>query len=306
MAVTEENKTVDDWSKPNAIVTDAYKSLDKQIEQLELIPGKAKQACTSLMNHVIKEDLFSLDGQIKTYAVLQDIDEEIGHCIDAVLEVEHERASPQREAVNMNHLSLPSFDSMQTLQVNNPQQGQMSPPITVKTGFLSELAKGRAINKALDKALQFQREMMNRPEITTSKVKEVIDYCKELIPEFNKLFNFYDCAIKHVSFYDDSETIWNQRREIVNEVAKITGIIRDISRAVSEYRKDRFGDRKVAVATGMMYVAAAQAAATGVSVTGGREIFATSKGETSQTYKFRKPDGGPYPPIMSSGVEEKK
>jgi len=259
LAVTQEKKPEPDnsegWMEPSAIVSDAYKSLDKQIVELDKIPARAKQAGISLREHAIKGDLFSEEGQIKTYQVLEDTNKELGQCIHAVMEIERERYVPQKATDNLP--AIPSLESSpQTVNVQGTPQGQ---PITVKTGFLAEWAKGRAMNKAMDKAIQFQKDMMNRPEITTSKIKDVLDYGRELIPEFNKLYNFYDCGIKRVYFFSDAETVWNQRREIVNEVAKITGVIEAFSNAVVEYRKERFGDRKVGVAAGAMWLEAAKA-----------------------------------------------
>lgn len=270
MAVSDEDDDTEDeeqpqeqqqWLEPNAIVSDAYKSLDAQIAKLDRIPEDAKTACDALLEYAVKKELFSPDGQVGFYEVLGGTDEQLGHCIHAVLEIERERVIPPKEPT-VTPMALPSIESpMQTVQVQGVQPGQQQPPITVKTGALAEFFRGRALNKATEKLIAFQREQMNRPEITTSKVKDILDYGRELLPEYNKLYEFYDKALKRLRFFDDAETVWNQRQEIVNEIVKITGVIRAFSRAVVEYRKERFGDRKVGVASGVMWLAASIASA---------------------------------------------
>jgi hypothetical protein len=71
--------------------------------------------------------------------------------------------------------------------------------------------------------------------------------------------DFYDKAKKRIYFFHDDYTLRNQREEISTHLTKMIGIVRAFSRAIVEYRKARFGDRKVGVAAGAMWLEAAKA-----------------------------------------------
>jgi hypothetical protein len=65
-------------------------------------------------------------------------------------------------------------------------------------------------------------------------------------------------GLKRVRWFNDENTLRNQMAEIRLECVKIAGIICAFSTAITEYRKERYGDRKVGVAAGAMWLQAAQ------------------------------------------------
>lgn len=253
--------------EPPAIVTAAFRSLDQQIRDLDKIPGEAEGKCAELITLVYddKQKLLE-DGvtELKFINAVQALNEEVGHAFHAIMEIDRERWQPESK----RDVSLPSMPQIPQLPIQSSAStvaplvvGQQQP--VVKKGLFSDFwehLSNRRWATAYERAVEAQNR---QPEITTSKVIDILSYGRELESEFMRLHTFYDAAVKRVRWFHDENTVRNQTQEIRLWCVKVTGIIRAFSRAIVEYRKERFGDRKVGVAAGAMWVQAAQARAEG-------------------------------------------
>jgi hypothetical protein len=248
--------------EPSDIVSQAYKSLDEQIKKLDEIPKGAKDKSDALLDLVynVKKDIMQKPkDQLEFIKALHALNDQIGHAFHALMEIDREHYRPQKDA---NLPSLPEIPQLpiqtQTSTSTMPMVvGQQSPTV-IKKGMVSsfwEHMSNRRWASAYEKAVELQNR---QPEITTSKVIDILDYGRQLESEFMRLHTFYDKAIKRIHFFNDENTIRNQMAEIRLECVKIVGIICAFSTAITEYRKERYGDRKVGVAAGVMYLLAAQ------------------------------------------------
>jgi hypothetical protein len=295
-----EEKPADNWYAPSEIVSAAYQSLDEQVQKLDEIPGKVQTDGNKLLNIILDrtKDIFRNDNTIKEFTTaLLDFDEGMGHAMHMVITLEENERNGNRPEPS-TRLQLP--------QINLPTTERTTPNIIIgsehpqKKGGLFDYLGARSTNRMIEKLQKFEREQ-EQPEITTSKVKNVKAYGEEIQSEWLRLIDFYDKSKKRIYFFHDPETLRNQREEISTHLTKMIGIVRAFSRAIVEYRKERFGDRKVGVAAGAMWLEAAKAR---LEVPGwGGGTIATSAGATSQTIPKR-PRGGPYTSEMSSGVTE--
>jgi len=246
--------------EPNQIVSEAYKSLDKQIEKLDLIPRGAQEKSDVLLDLVYdseKDIMQDPKAQFEFIKALHALNEQIGHAFHALMEIDREHYRPQKDS------SLPSLPELPMLPMQSQGQYQSAPPVVVgqptvvKKGMFSsfwEHMSNRRWAGAYEKAVDSRQ-----PEITTSKVIDILDYGRQLESEFSRLQTFYDKGIKRVHFFNDANTLRNQMQEIRLECVKIAGIICAFSTAITEYRKERYGDRKVGVAAGAMWLEAAKA-----------------------------------------------
>jgi hypothetical protein len=252
--------------EPGQIVSAAYQSLDKQIAAIDEIPKRTKEKGDSLvkLTHTDSKLILQNNEDILEFrqAVLA-LNQEVGHDFHALFEMDREHRQPQQ-----NDGGLPSLPEIPQLPIGGQQQAPQMPPmvvgqpnVTIKKGMFSsfwEHMSNRRWAAAYEKAVQSRQ-----PEITTSKVIDVLDYGRQLESEFMRLLTFHFKGVKRVYFFNDKATIRNQMEEIQLEVTKIAGIIAAFSTAITEYRKERYGDRKVGVAAGAMYLEAAQASSLG-------------------------------------------
>jgi len=245
--------------QPSDIVSQAYKSLDAQILKLDEIPTGAKNKSNTLLALVYnsKKDIMqNPKHQLEFIKALHALNEQIGHAFHALMEIDREHYRPQKDS------NLPSLPEIPQLPIQTQNQAAATTPVVVgqptvvKKGLFApfwEHMSNRRWAQAYEHAVESRQ-----PEITTSKVIDILDYGRQLESEFSRLQTFYDKGIKRVHFFNDENTLRNQMQEIRLECVKIAGIICAFSTAITEYRKERYGDRKVGVAAGAIYLLAAQ------------------------------------------------
>jgi hypothetical protein len=268
MAVTEgkdEKKPVekseDNWFEPSEIVSAAYQSLDKQVKELDTIPSKVEADGNMLLGIVLDsgKDIFRDPKEIKEFTLrLLNFDENLGHAMHMVVTLEeNERSgtkSPEPSRLQLPQLNMPNTEkNMPNIYVGSEQQQ--------KKGFTASIFEHLSVRDTNRMVQRLKKMEMEReqPDITTSKVKSVKAYGEEIQSEWLRLMDFYDKAKKRIYFFHDDYTLRNQREEISTHLTKMIGIVRAFSRAIVEYRKERFGDRKVGVAAGAMWLEAAKA-----------------------------------------------
>ena len=283
--------------EPGEIISDGYQSLDAQIKALDIIPIDAKEKTTALLMLMYSgEDIFgNLQGQFKFVQAIGNLSLVIGNAFLTVLEVERTFHGVKFDVPNLPTLT-PTQAPAEKLNPNIMLQTQPA-----KGGGWADFFTARTWAKAM-KDITASQQMEPKPEITTAKVMpNILDYGRELLASYNETMNFYDCAIDRVYFFSDEITVGNQRKELTMHLVKLCNVICTFATTITEYRKERFGDRKVGVAAGAMWLEAAKANQAMLSVRG--VTIPTSGGAISQT-AVKPPRGGPFPAQMSSGVND--
>jgi hypothetical protein len=287
------------WFQPSEIASSAYQSLDEQVSELRKIPPRVKEEAKKLFDilHDENRDVLRNPKDIEAFrAATSEINTEVGLAWDALRRMDRDQNKSQPD------LQLPMLPSMTSPNLGTAQlPATGGQPIVVKHGWGSAFWEHRTQGrwaKAFEHAVDVQRQ----PEITSTNVKDVRAYGEELQAEWALLLEFHYKATKLIRYRDDEPTYRDLIGEIILHSLKLSNITKAFTTTVVEYRTDEYGDRKVGVAAGAMWLEAAKARMLPVPGWSGA-ITPTSDGATSQTVTKR-PRGGPYTPEMSSGVTE--
>jgi hypothetical protein len=238
------------------IISDTFRSFDKQIEKLDKIPKQANQKGSAVLALMFSDiDIFAgHEGQLKFINCLKELSEEVGQAFDTILEIEFskQRGSSEQTVI----MPMPSVG--QSVEKPNPSVILQSQP--PKGGGWADYFGVRRWSGTMEKIFANKQTSQSQgPQSTTSRVIDILDYGRELVSEYNLTLDFYSRAIDHLYFFHDSDTYERQHKQLAIHLTKIVNIICSFSRAIVEYRKERFGDRKVGVAAGAMWLEAAKA-----------------------------------------------
>jgi len=261
MAV-EKPEEVEEKAEPldsTQIISEVYRSLDKQIEKLDELPSIAQTKTSDLLRLLFsKADIFRDPPRMLEFIVLSSsLSMEIGLAFQTVLEVEL-----AKEHVNNNSQTVMPMPQPMMQQVERPNPNvivQSTPP---KGGGWADYFGVRRWATAIEKIYQNQ-PAQQQPAITTSKVMKVLEYGQELLAEWNNTFDFYEKGIDGLNIFGDPETFERQHKLLTFHLVKLCNIICVFSKTIAEYRMERFGDRKVGVTAGLMWLEAAKAGAAG-------------------------------------------
>jgi hypothetical protein len=236
------------------IISETFTSLDKQIAELDLIPAKAETKGKAILTLMFSdEDVFSKhDGQLKFINCLRDLSEEVGHAFETILEIELSKQRVKSETP----IIMPMPQAGQQMQTPNPQVMVNSTP--PKGGGWADYFGVRRWSTTMERIFKQQNQAQG-PQSATSNVIDILDYGRELVSQFNLTLDFYSRGIDHLYFFNDADTHERQHKQLAMHLTKIVNIICSFSRTIVEYRKERFGDRKAAVASGVLYLEAAKA-----------------------------------------------
>lgn len=237
------------------IITQTFQSLDKQIDALDLIPKEANEKADDILKLMFSDkDIFlNLEGQLTFITCLRKLSEEVGHAFETILEIE---LSKQRAKPDMPMLPMPQLPAQQVERPNPQILLQQGPQ---KGGGWADYFGMRRWSSTIDKIFATQQNMINQPQSATSKVIDILDYGRELVSQYNLTLDFFSKGIDHLYFFNDPDTHERQHKQLAMHLTKIVNIICSFSRTIVEYRKERFGDRKASVASGILYVEAAKA-----------------------------------------------
>ena len=249
MVDEKENDTVLDVDDVLPLL---FEEFDKHAAVLDKIPEDAKTKTNNLLK-LFETDIFK-DGAVQTafLTALNDLSEEVGHAYHTVLAIELARTQAQPP-------------KMESLMPTIPQQQGQS-PINISTqtpslGWLSGLwyYKGEKEKAQALKAIAEARRS-DVPQISTSKeVIDILDFGRQLIPEFNRVQEFYQKAVDTVYFFSDQQTKERLQGHLRMHLNKLADIIRAFCRTIAEYRKELIGDRKRDVAKAILALKMAQA-----------------------------------------------
>jgi len=252
----EEGQTQDvEVLEPDAIVSQAYQSLDKQIAALDKIQKDTPEKCEALMVTLGPDkDIFqNAEDYAEFRKALHEVAALIGHAIHLVLDAE----KPDKEIIPLPQLpQLPNTSS--TTQNPNVVVNQPAPQV-VKQGSIASVMEHMSIRrlaKAYERTVELQQ---NKPDITTSRIQvDPLAYGRQLLSEIMRIRDFHYRARCKISIFNGEHVVALLKGEIENHCTKLCDIILAYTTTIVERRKERFGDRKVGVAAGAMYIEAAR------------------------------------------------
>lgn len=287
MAVTEQKpeaeKKEEELYDSDRIISETFRSLDKQIDKLDLIPTQANEKGDAILALMFsEEDIFGLKGQLKFINCLRGISEMVGHAFETILEIELSKQRAKSETPIMPMPTIPN----QPMQPMPQTIVQSTPP---KGGGWADYFGVRRWSTTMERIFANQQNQAQGPQSATSKVIDILDYGRELVSQYNLTLDFYSRGIDHLYFFNDKETHERQHKQLAMHLTKIVNIVCSFSRTIVEYRKERFGDRKASVAAGMMWLESAKYQQP--VLMSGISGITSSGGNVSQ---MRKPHGGPY------------
>jgi len=221
-------------------IREVFQDFDKLIDKLDKIPKTAETKTNELLKLFFDKgkDIFK-DPQL-FLEKLNNLSEEVGHAQHIVLAIElaRQRITPQ-QVENVAVPQAPTPGQPITINTSAPQQlGVLSGMWYAK----AEIAKAKAIIEA-------SRRGEVTPQITATKeVIDILDFGRQLPREFNRVQDWFQQSIDHLTIYDDDETHERLLSDLRKHINKLAGIIRAFCRTVAEYRKDALSEGKKDIA----------------------------------------------------------
>lgn len=217
------------------IVKLTFASMDHAIEELNVIPVRAKEK-TELLLKLFDDDIFKSPSVF--LKCITDLSEEIGHANHVVLEIDLRRqgiihADDSKSQPVSSMLPEKVAQAAQTIIQTQPQ----------KSGGFWDFMGTSKMAGVMKQYFQSQKDQV--PQITTSReVTDVLDYGRQLIAESNRTHKYYEQSLAHLQFFDDEETKKRFTSQLREHMNKISGIVRAFCRTAVEYRKELAGQRK--------------------------------------------------------------
>jgi hypothetical protein len=215
-----------------------FEDFDRMVEELEKIPESAKKKTESILETLLKgPEIF--EGKKKTEFLkgLNGLSEEIGYAYHTVLAIElaRQQVTVQKPSDLTKALANPAPSGQPiTIQTSAPQLGWLSGVWYYK----GEKEKAQALK-------ELSRRGVGEPQISTSKeVIDILEFGRQLIPEFNRVQTYFRQSVDHLYFFDDDSTKERFHSEICQHMNKLAGIIRAFCRTITEYRKEVVGMHK--------------------------------------------------------------
>ena len=216
-------------------VLQIFQDFDKLVEKLDQIPKSAKTKTTALLKLFFDEktDIFQ---QRQTFLeAINDLSEEVGHAYHTVLAIELRRIGLTPPPVPMPMLPKTDKNASQLIVQTQPPKG----------GGFWDFMGTRSYAKVWKRYLKDVENSPDTPQVTTSKeVVDILEFGRQLIPEFNRVQEYFRKCIDHLYFFDDADTRERFHSELCKHMNKLAGIIRAFTRTIAEYRKELIGERK--------------------------------------------------------------
>lgn len=216
-------------------VLDIFRNFDELAKKLDDIPEQAKTKTDILLDVFFnkEKDIFE-DPQIFLSA-LNDLSEEVGHAYHTVLAIELKRMGLTPPPTPMPIMPKTDKSASQLIVQTQPPKG----------GGFWDFWGTRSYAKVWERYLKQNAGLPSTPQVTTSKeVVDILEFGRQLIPEFNRVQEYFQHCIEHLSFFNDKDTKERFHSELRKHMNKLSGIIRVFSRTSAEYRKELIGERK--------------------------------------------------------------
>lgn len=224
-------------------ILEVFADLDKLAEKLNAIPKSAKGKTAKLLA-LFEKDKDIFEQPEKFLQALNELSEEVGHAYHTVLTIELEREK----------IAKPSTATIPTPLQKQPE---VTPNLIVQTqpqkgGGMWDYMSARKMATVWKKLLE-ERQLQDVPQISTSReVIDILDFGRQLIPEFNRVQEYFQQSQDHLYFFNDSETKERFRSELREHLNKIAGIIRTFCKTIAEYRKDLILQHKTEISQGLL------------------------------------------------------
>ena len=260
-----EESEADEEVSTEEVMGKLFGKMDRLIVRLDEIPEKAEAKTKELLQMFDDTKglgIFAEEKQADFFNKLQGLSEEAGHGYHTVLEVElaRQRIAPMKpEEV---------FDMVGNVsKAIQPVQPQFAPAIIQPTapslGVLSGYWYYKASKETAKVMAEISNRQLNQPKIGTSeKVTVILDFPRQLQPEFNKIQDFYHNTLHTLYFFPDQQTVIIHQLELRKHLNKIVTIIRTFCKTIAEYRKEAILERQRMVAQAIIMLKMAEAANT--------------------------------------------
>lgn len=234
-------------------------SLEEKEEKLEEAIKDAEDKSGLLLSLFFSEHEYPEFEHPEYFWVgIHELSEQVGHAQFMVLEIENKRK------FLVEKVAETKANPVET----TPRVVVQSTPAVVQEpggGFGYLAARTRAgAQKDIIKMQLKAIEQKTTPQIATEKtVLDILDFGRQLIPEFNRVHLYFQQCLDHLHFFNDDETKAFFHGELRTHLNKLTGIIRSFCRTVAEYRKSVLDKIKMELAKGMTAVVTARYTAEG-------------------------------------------
>lgn len=243
-----------------------YENFQKNELNLEKLPAEAKTAFEKIMEKINEvKDVFENPEQFYALLVsketnLSDVEGNLEHL---TLEMELKREIIRRPDRLVDQLA-------QQMKQRTGSDQKLPATINVQTGEPQKQKGGSfydwRIAVAQSNLVKEQlRQLANAPTLTTAqKPRDVLDYARDIVAEFNKLVDYFHRGLAMVKTFPQNK----ETREFMNEeircfLVKLGNVITSFSRAVAEYRKELNGERAESYALALTMVKQAEYAGIG-------------------------------------------
>jgi len=259
---------------------DIINSIGKDREDLESTVKKAEEKGTALMKLFFKENKYpEFDTPQKMWSGLADLSEQIGHALYMVLEVENKRAGLVKLVEEKGEKTKEKGENPHLITVQTSTQPVVQAPGGL-FGYMGQRTQAGATKAIKKMELDYMRQQGPPKIATEQRVLDILEFGRQLIPEFNRIHLYFQQCLDHLHFYDDDELKAFFHGELRTHLSKLTGIIRSFCRTVAEYRKAVLDEVKMALAKGMTEVVVAR-------------YIAEGKIPLSELFKEMREAGGP-------------
>lgn len=218
-------------------LSEIFEDFNQLTEKLDEIPKSAKMKTQKLLDVFFNEKTDIFKEPRAFLEAINNLSEEVGHAYHTVLAIElaRQRITPQKasELINLLPKQL------------TPSQPVVLQPTAPQLGVLSGYWYYKAAREIAKASTGKNGEQPFTPQISTSKeVIDILEFGRQLIPEFNRVQEYFQKCVDHLYFFNDLDTRERFLSELRKHLNKIAGIIRVFCRTIAEYRKELIGERK--------------------------------------------------------------
>lgn len=234
-------------------IQEILESLKEDAERLEQNVKAAEDRSVTLMALFFKSDEY-LEFEFPDWfwMGITELSEQVGYAQHMVLEIENKRAGIPEEIEKGKTNPV-----AQAPVVVHPTPAVIQQPGGV-AGWLGERTRAKSAEKIQKLYLQFQAKQETPKIATEHQVTDILEFGRQLIPEFNRLHLYFQQCLDHLYCYSDDATKRYFHGELRQHLFKLVGIIRSFCRTVAEYRKTILDNVKMELAKGMTEVVTAR------------------------------------------------
>jgi len=225
-------------------INSVFTNFDKAIDKLDKLYSKeVKKDTEEIMDMLFDQQILSKPKVF--YQCVRRLSDTSGHVVQAVMLVEE-----RREKMRAGVFETPFITTASVRRHDGA--GSNPAPVTVQTATPTQEAPGFWAfmgTREQEKTKRMQFEESTRSVITSvEKPKDILDYCRDIPRESNKLVDWFEATLDHLHFFPDENTEYFFYTELRKHAAKFMSIVKSFTKAILEYRKELVGERQVAYA----------------------------------------------------------